>query len=98
MRYRFDDSSCLPITSGVLVERNPANRLRGAAGQPGRFVEIQMNAVSPNPRRARGQLHGVLIHCAVGVICFYQGMIRPFLVGGCKFHPTCSEYAIGVSS
>lgn len=28
------------------------------------------------------------------LIHVYQGMIRPFLVGQCKFHPTCSEYAI----
>jgi len=24
----------------------------------------------------------------------YQCMIRPFLIGSCKFCPTCSEYAI----
>ncbi|MBI4716221.1 MAG: membrane protein insertion efficiency factor YidD [Planctomycetes bacterium] len=28
------------------------------------------------------------------VIRAYQAGIRPFLVGTCKFHPTCSEYAI----
>jgi hypothetical protein len=24
----------------------------------------------------------------------YQGMIRPFLIGTCKYCPTCSDYAI----
>lgn len=24
----------------------------------------------------------------------YQGMVRPHLVGSCKFCPTCSEYAV----
>ena len=28
-----------------------------------------------------------------GVMC-YQAMIRPFLLGSCKYHPSCSEYAI----
>ncbi|MCC7291060.1 MAG: membrane protein insertion efficiency factor YidD [Phycisphaerales bacterium] len=27
------------------------------------------------------------------LVCLYQGLMRPFLVGSCKFHPTCSEYA-----
>lgn len=31
---------------------------------------------------------------ALALIRGYQGMVRPFLVGSCKFHPTCSEYAI----
>ena len=31
---------------------------------------------------------------AVTLIRAYQMMIRPFLIGSCKFHPTCSEYAI----
>lgn len=31
---------------------------------------------------------------AVALIRAYQCMIRPFLIGSCKFHPTCSEYAI----
>lgn len=31
---------------------------------------------------------------AVGVVRLYQGAVRPFLAGSCRFHPTCSEYAI----
>lgn len=27
-------------------------------------------------------------------IRFYQAMIRPLLIGSCKFCPTCSEYAV----
>ena len=32
----------------------------------------------------------------IPVICIrcYQGMIRPLLIGTCKFCPSCSEYAI----
>lgn len=32
---------------------------------------------------------------AVVLLVFaYQGMIRPFLIGTCKYCPTCSDYAI----
>lgn len=34
------------------------------------------------------------IHAAVFAVRCYQWMIRPHLVGSCKFCPTCSEYAI----
>jgi hypothetical protein len=27
-------------------------------------------------------------------IRMYQFAVRPLLVGGCRFHPTCSEYAL----
>jgi putative membrane protein insertion efficiency factor len=30
----------------------------------------------------------------IALIRGYQCMVRPFLIGSCKFHPTCSEYAI----
>ena len=31
---------------------------------------------------------------AVLLVRCYQAMIRPHLLGACKFHPTCSEYGI----
>ena len=30
----------------------------------------------------------------VGFIKFYKKIISPFLGNNCRFHPTCSEYAI----
>ncbi len=30
----------------------------------------------------------------IAAIRVYQAMIRPHLIGACKFCPTCSEYAI----
>lgn len=30
----------------------------------------------------------------VTLIRAYQFALRPLLVGGCRFHPSCSEYAI----
>lgn len=34
------------------------------------------------------------IQLAVFLIRCYQASVRPFLIGNCKFHPTCSEYAV----
>ncbi len=31
---------------------------------------------------------------AILLIRGYQAGLRPFLIGSCKFHPTCSEYAV----
>lgn len=36
----------------------------------------------------------VLTRLFVGIVVCYQGMIRPLLGGSCRFHPTCSAYAI----
>ena len=30
----------------------------------------------------------------IALIRSYQAMVRPLLIGSCKFCPTCSEYAI----
>jgi len=37
---------------------------------------------------------GIAVGVAVFAIRCYQAIIRPHLIGSCKFHPTCSEYAI----
>ena len=37
--------------------------------------------------------HGVVL-VPVFLICCYQALVRPLLVGSCKFCPSCSEYAI----
>ncbi len=36
-----------------------------------------------------------MIHVLVFLIRCYQSLIRPHLIGTCKFFPSCSEYAIG---
>ena len=43
---------------------------------------------------ARGYVGGFLVGSAIALVRCYQGMLRPFLAGSCKFHPSCSEYAI----
>ncbi|UCE62392.1 MAG: membrane protein insertion efficiency factor YidD [Phycisphaerales bacterium] len=35
-----------------------------------------------------------IVFTAVLTIRCYQAMIRPHLIGTCKFHPSCSEYGI----
>ena len=36
----------------------------------------------------------VIISVLVFIIRGYQAMLRPLLIGSCKFCPTCSEYAL----
>lgn len=48
--------------------------------------------MSHHPLR-RGS-RSVAVAFGVALIRAYQGMIRPHLIGNCKFCPTCSEYAI----
>lgn len=31
---------------------------------------------------------------AVFAVLAYQALVRPFLVGTCRYHPSCSHYAI----
>lgn len=45
--------------------------------------------VRPKPTVDRGA-----VRLLVALIRAYQAMIRPWLIGSCKFCPTCSEYAV----
>lgn len=35
-------------------------------------------------------------HLAIGPLLFYKRFISPLLPPACRFHPTCSEYAMDV--
>lgn len=36
---------------------------------------------------------GIPVRICLVMITMYRGLIRPLLIGSCKFCPTCSEYA-----
>ncbi len=46
----------------------------------------------PPYRRVAIALSAVLRFVLVALIRCYQVCVRPFLIGSCKFYPTCSEY------
>jgi hypothetical protein len=48
----------------------------------------------PGPAQRTHRASAVLVFLGVVVIRLYQGLLRPLLIGHCKFHPTCSEYAV----
>ena len=37
----------------------------------------------------------LLSNCAVSMVRGYQMLLSPLFGGQCKYHPTCSQYAIG---
>lgn len=45
-------------------------------------------------RRVSRYMSGLLTHVLVAAIAFYQCTIRLLIGGSCRFHPTCSTYAI----
>ena len=49
---------------------------------------------STGPDRVHRLVRKVTVLVPVFLIRCYQAMIRPFLIGSCKFQPTCSEYGI----
>lgn len=54
--------------------------------------------MSADDQEADKQTHatprtGVLVALSLLVVRGYQLIIRPLLIGSCKFYPTCSEYA-----
>jgi hypothetical protein len=52
--------------------------------------------VSPSTHKLVHRLQAVGIWFCTFLIRFYQAFVRPHLIGGCKYHPTCSEYALAV--
>lgn len=48
--------------------------------------------MSTSPKLRRARLAAIWV--PVILIRCYQSAIRPHLIGGCKFFPTCSEYAV----
>lgn len=36
----------------------------------------------------------MLAKTLIGIICLYRATLGPFLAGHCRYHPTCSAYAI----
>lgn len=46
------------------------------------------------PTESASKKSSLVVLVCVAMIRAYQGMIRPHLLGSCKFCPTCSEYAI----
>lgn len=45
-------------------------------------------------RRVARVVAGALVFCLILLVRGYQALIRPLLVGACRFQPSCSEYAV----
>ena len=48
------------------------------------------NLSTPNPRSMVSRASAFVL---LLLIALYQGLVRPLLIGSCKFCPTCSVYA-----
>ncbi len=48
---------------------------------------------TPEPNVADAARSGIAVRVCLVLITLYQGLLRPLLIGSCKFCPTCSEYA-----
>ena len=44
--------------------------------------------------KAKNTLRKILIFPFIALIRFYQIAISPFLGSNCRFHPSCSQYAL----
>lgn len=55
------------------------------------IFRVHMASVSTQVRSA---FRTLVVGAAVLLIRAYQLMVRPLLIGACKFQPTCSDYAI----
>ena len=45
-------------------------------------------------RAATSRLSNTLARVMMGLVRLYQVLLSPFLGGQCRFHPTCSNYAL----
>jgi len=67
-------------------------RLRQPAPKGRRDVLLTTSS-TPRPTAANAKRIGFAVRVCLVLITMYQGMVRPLLLGSCKFCPTCSEYA-----
>ena len=53
------------------------------------------STTNPTPGQTNGDAEriGIAVRVCLVLITMYQGLVRPLLLGSCKFCPTCSEYA-----
>ena len=51
-------------------------------------------AVGPDERRPSGRAPGSLAAVLILMIAAYRRLVSPLLGPTCRFHPTCSSYAI----
>lgn len=58
-----------------------------------RMIDLHV-VIPPAVARIKRYVAGALMLLTVVLIRCYQAMIRPHLIGSCKFHPSCSEYGI----
>lgn len=63
-----------------------SQQAKGAAARTG-------ETCSTLPRLCLAAVSSLPRYVCVLLVRLYQGLVRPFLVGSCKFHPTCSEFA-----
>lgn len=56
-------------------------------------MAMEMVDASSIQVRSLWVINRMLVRLAVLLISCYQSALRPFLVGTCKFCPTCSDYA-----
>ena len=55
---------------------------------------MRTSDASPWHGRVRHVVRRLIVGGLVLLLRGDQGLLRPFLIGSCKFSPTCSEYAI----
>ena len=73
--------------SNHLFPLDPAASPRVSHAFPGRTTAFDQFA-------AAGRLKSGLTRLLMGAVRLYQITLSPFLGGQCRFHPTCSTYAL----